>query len=386
MSGMTWLLGGLGAGWALSQLLDPARGRRRRALVRDKVISAVHAVGDAVDTTSRDVGNRTRGVIAELRMRRAADDVSDEVLVERVRARLGGAVSHPRSIEVSAREGRVTLSGPILVHEVTALLRRVAAIRGVRDVENRLDVHQTAEDVPGLQGEGRQGRAGGQFELLQSQWSPTARLLTGIGGGLLTLDGLRRDSLTGTVMTAGGLLLLARAITNLELERLFGIGEGRWPVTLQKTITVAAPVEEVFEFWSHYENFPRFMAHVRNVRREGDDRSRWTVAGPAGVPIEWETEETRREVPSLLGWRTVEGSPVEHTGVVRFEPVAGGTRIHLQMHYNPPAGALGHALAALLGADPKRALDEDLVRFKSLLEDGKTSIRGHTVTREALGT
>lgn len=386
MHPMAWLLGGLGLGWALSRLLDPARGRRRRALLRDKVISAAHAVGDALDTTSRDVGNRTRGVIAELRPRRSSGSVSDEVLVERVRARLGGAVSHPRSIEVSAHDGRVTLSGPILAHEVPTLLRRLASIRGVKEVENRLEAHQEPDDVPGLQGEGRRGRAGDQFELLQTQWSPTARLLTGAVGGLLTLAGARRHGLMGIVVTAGGLLVLARAITNLELKRLFGIGGGRWPVTIQKAITVAAPIEDVFEFWSHYENFPRFMAHVREVRRVADGRARWTVAGPAGVPIEWETVETRREPPARLAWRTTEGSPVEHEGVVRFEQVPEGTRIHIQMHYNPPAGAVGHVLAALLGADPKHALDEDLVRFKSLLEDGKTSVRGQTVIREALGS
>jgi len=147
---------------------------------------------------------------------------------------------------------------------------------------------------------------------------------------------------------------------------------------------VAAPIEEVFDFWSRYENFPRFMAHVREVRRSGEGRARWTVAGPAGVPIEWETEETRREPPGLLAWKTIEGAPVGHAGVVRFDHSPEGTRIHIRMHYNPPAGAVGHALASLLGSDPRRALDEDLVRFKSLLEDGKTSVRGQTVTREAL--
>jgi uncharacterized membrane protein len=55
------------------------------------------------------------------------------------------------------------------------------------------------------------------------------------------------------------------------------------------------------------------------------------------------------------------------------------------MTYNPPAGALGHAVASLLGSDPKRAMDEDLLRFKSLLEEGKASARGRTITREALG-
>jgi uncharacterized membrane protein len=376
---------GLGLGWMVSRLFEPSRGSRRRALIRDKAISASHVIGDALDTTTRDVGNRTRGVVAELRARLSPGDVDDRVLVERVRARIGGSVRHARSVEVSARDGQVTLAGPVLADEVDALLWRVASVRGVRHVDNRLDVHAQPADVPGLQGGRGRWRGGERFELLQAQWSPTARLFMGLAGGVLILLGVRRRGVIGTVAGAGGLVALARALTNLELRRLFGIGAGRWAVTIQKTITVAAPVEEVFDVWSRYENFPRFMAHVRDVRRSGEGHARWTVAGPAGVPIEWETEETRREPPTLLAWKTLPGAVVAHAGVVRLEPEAAGTRIHIQMRYNPPAGAVGHGVAALLGADPKHALDEDLVRFKSLLEEGKTSVRGQTVTREMLG-
>jgi uncharacterized membrane protein len=56
----------------------------------------------------------------------------------------------------------------------------------------------------------------------------------------------------------------------------------------------------------------------------------------------------------------------------------------VQMEYTPPAGALGHAVAKLFGADPKQAMDEDMVRLKSLFEDGKTTIRGKEVTREII--
>ena len=87
----------------------------------------------------------------------------------------------------------------------------------------------------------------------------------------------------------------------------------------------------------------------------------------------------------LIAWRSLPGQMVAGAGVARFEPNAyGGTRVDIKMSYNPPAGAMGHALATLLGAHPRRALDDDLVRFKSLLEDGQTSVRGQTVRREAL--
>jgi uncharacterized membrane protein len=52
------------------------------------------------------------------------------------------------------------------------------------------------------------------------------------------------------------------------------------------------------------------------------------------------------------------------------------------MTYTPPLGAAGHAVAWLFGADPRHAMHEDLVRFKSLLEDGKTSVCGRRITED----
>lgn len=67
------------------------------------------------------------------------------------------------------------------------------------------------------------------------------------------------------------------------------------------------------------ENFPKIMAHIREVRETGDGRSHWTVAGPAGVPIEWDTEVTARVPNEVIAWRTLPGSLVGHDGIVRFE-------------------------------------------------------------------
>jgi uncharacterized membrane protein len=124
------------------------------------------------------------------------------------------------------------------------------------------------------------------------------------------------------------------------------------------------------------------MSHVREVRRL-DGRSRWTVAGPGGVPIEWEIEMTQFVPNQVIAWRTVEGAAVAHAGTVRFEASAdGATRVEVTLSYTPPGGALGHGLASILGSDPRRAMDEDLVRLKSLLEEGRTRARGERATRE----
>ena len=121
---------GLGLGAGLMYFLDPDRGRRRRTLVRDTATHLVHAADDAIGTTARDVSNRLIGFVAEVKSRFTCEKVSDEVLVERVRAKLGRVASHPHALKVTAEQGRVTLGGPILAHEVDPLLKCVYAVRG----------------------------------------------------------------------------------------------------------------------------------------------------------------------------------------------------------------------------------------------------------------
>ena len=380
----SWL-GALGAGAAIMYLLDPDRGRRRRAMVRDGIASRVWDSGQFLEKTGRDVGNRARGLVARARGRVVSEGlVDDEVLVERVRAKMGRSVSHPGSIEVTARDGRVTLSGPILADEVDDLLSTVRSVRGILEVDDMLEVHSEPGHVAGLQGTGR--RRGEISEFRQEHWSPAARLAAGTAGGALTVFGLKRFGKLGGAATAVGAGLLARSIANKPARRLTGVGAGRRAVDYRKTITVEAPVEEVYELWSHLENFPRFMSHIREVRDIGDDRTLWTAVGPAGVSVSWVAAVTAREPDKVLAWRSEPESMVDNAGMVRFEPVRDGaaTRVDIHLSYNPPAGAIGDAVAGLLGVDPKSAMDEDLVRFKSLLEEGRTTNGSEQVTREEL--
>jgi osmotically-inducible protein OsmY len=220
-NGLT-LIGGIGLGAALMYMLDPDRGRRRRALVRDQLAHVASRVPDAIDAAARDLSNRARGLVAESSAIFTSDEASDEVIVERVRSKMGRVVSHPHAIEVAANEGRITLRGPILADEVDELLSCVSSVKGVKDVENQLEVHSEADNVPSLQG-GRP-RPGDRFELMQENWSPTARLLVGGAGGALAAYGLsRRDSL-GIGLGVIGLGLLARGATNIEMTRLVSTG------------------------------------------------------------------------------------------------------------------------------------------------------------------
>jgi uncharacterized membrane protein len=363
---------GLGLGALLMYFLDPQQGRRRRSLAIDKLNRLAHKTADAIDVTSRDLRNRTVGLFAEGKSLFSSGEVSDEALAQRIRSKLSGLVGHPRSIAVKVQNGHVTLSGPILAHEVDELIKFVSSMRHVANVENRLEVHESADSVPGLQGQPAFRKTGQVPDVMQTSWSPTTRFIAGTFGAGLALYGARQLSLFGSAVATLGSAIVARALANMEFKRLTGFGAGRRAIDFQKIINVAAPVEDVFAFWSNYQNFPKFMSNVREVRQTIQDRSHWVVAGPGGVSVEWDAILTNYVPNQSIAWKTLPESPIAHAGIVKFEPNPDGTtRVDIRMSYNPVAGALGHAVASIFGADPKSEMDSDLVRMKTMIEEGR---------------
>jgi osmotically-inducible protein OsmY len=139
------------AGAGLMYLLDPRHGRRRRAQLRDRAAHLRNKTNDMLDTTSRDLQHRAEGVASRLRFRgRRPRETNDQVLEARVRSELGRVVSHPSSIQVLASGSSVQLRGPILAREVEPLLAAVRSVKGVKQVEDRLEVHRTPGRVPGI--------------------------------------------------------------------------------------------------------------------------------------------------------------------------------------------------------------------------------------------
>lgn len=148
-------LAGLVVGAGLMYVLDPDRGRRRRALVRDQVVSAGHSfeeLGETVSAKARHLRNQAAGLAAEAQARLQGDEVDDFILEARVRSEIGRAVSTPGAVHVSARKGQVTLTGPVLAQEVAELLATARSVRGVEDVRNRLEVHERPGSISALQG------------------------------------------------------------------------------------------------------------------------------------------------------------------------------------------------------------------------------------------
>jgi uncharacterized membrane protein len=327
-----------------------------------------------------DAQHRAQGVAAEMKGKIAGEEqVSDTQVFDRVRSRLGRIVSHPGAVHVEVMDGTVKLSGPILSHEARRVLRRIKHIGGVREVVDELERHDTSENVPALQG-GKPREERSSF--MQEVWSPVYRVVGAAAGVVMVGAGLRFRGLLGGLFAGLGGGLLLRAATNLPLRRLTGIGAGSHAIDLMKHIHIDAPPKQLFEFFRSPENFPRFMSHLRSVEWR-DDHWHWVAAGPAGVPVSFDAIVTSLKPDELIAWESLPGSSVETSGQVRLEPTPDGrTRIEVRLSYNPPAGAIGHAFASLFGADPKKALDDDLLRLKSLLEVGRATAHGHTVTKQ----
>lgn len=196
----TLLGGAAGLGAGLMYLLDPVGGGRRRALARDKCARAYHVSSEALRKSSRDLGNRSKGLVAGARSRLRQGEAPDQVLEARVRSRLGRAVSHPGAILVEVHEGRIILRGDVLASELSHLLSAIESVKGVSGVENLLNVHESAEGVSALQNGGISRRR---------TLTPATRLLAGTAGGVLAATGLTRRDKLGMALSAAGLGLLA---------------------------------------------------------------------------------------------------------------------------------------------------------------------------------
>lgn len=150
----------------------------------------------------------------------------------------------------------------------------------------------------------------------------------------------------------------------------------------EKVIEINAPVERVFDLFSDFESFPRWMSHIKEVRYTGRRYTRWTAEAPLGTSVEWEAETTRFEPDHRIAWRSVRGD-VETEGEVVFQETSRGTTIvRVRLGYDPPAGRIGALVARLFGTNPEQQLEEDLERFAEVVESRR---RGRHHTRAGAG-
>lgn len=131
---------GLGAGALGMFFLDPNRGHRRRVMAREKALSLVHKAVDEAAHVEEDLVNRATGLVAEVKSSLSGEQPTDDVLIARVKSRLGHVLHHAHQLEVSAKDGVVTLKGKVTHPECYHALNCVRHTPGVLDVENNMQL------------------------------------------------------------------------------------------------------------------------------------------------------------------------------------------------------------------------------------------------------
>ena len=221
------------------------------------------------------------------------------------------------------------------------------------------------------------------------------RLISGIGGGALAAYGLSRGDWLGVGLIGVGALLLQRGvrgycdvynavgINTAEKENMTSVKAGSG-VKVEKSFTINAPVEKIYSFWRKLENLPRFMLHLESVTETDQTRSHWIAKAPLGTTVEWDAEIVSDMPNNLISWRSVADSQISNAGSVWFKQAPGGrgTIVKVNLNYEPPAGKIGAAIAWLTGEEPSVQVQEDLRRFKQLMEtDENATIKGQSTGR-----
>ncbi len=363
--------------------LDSARVRATGAAARagERLAGAAHAAGDRL----AEVSHRTRD-----RLEHARERLADASYEARDRASHAAYEAKDR-VKHAAYEARDRASHAAYEArehaEYAADKARDRAEHAAERARERADQarERLEQDAHSLKADARSRAhaAGNQVRewtdhLAQAfgSRSPTLTNSALLGTGALSLVGLVRRSPAVALLGLGALAVLLRSDRGRHLVDSLRHRGAASQVEVENSIHIDAAPKEVFDAWSEVENFPRFMSHVTEVRDLGHRRSHWVVRGPGGMEYAWNAVMTEQSRPERLSWRSEPGSEIEQEGTVIFEPSGNGTRVTVRMTYSPPAGALGHGIARMLGADPQRQMDDDLARMKEFIERGGAHYAG----------
>jgi uncharacterized membrane protein len=247
--------------------------------------------------------------------------------------------------------------------------------------------------VRSITGVGRSGtlRSAGVRELatgiaILTQRNPAPWLWSRVVGDVMDLAGLatgmrpsnpgRGRSIFSFAAVAGVMAVDALAATHFTKHAGHPLVSGVAAPTdlyFETSIATAKSPEDCYRFWRNIENLPRFMQNLESVQQLDEHRFHWVAKSPTSLKLEWDCEITEDRPGSALAWRTLNGAQLPNAGSVIFEPATQGrgTIVRLSIHYSPVGGRLTAALAKLLRQDPQTQVEQDLRRFKQLLETGE---------------
>ena len=178
---------------------------------------------------------------------------------------------------------------------------------------------------------------------------------------------------TANVLAVTALDVMAARQLSMQPKTIANAGADAGIIRTKRSITVNRPIEEVYDFWHNFENFPQFMRHLESVQMTGERRSHWKAKAPAGQSVEWDADTLEDRPNELISWRSTEGADIYNAGSVRFMPAPGGrgTEVRVDLAYDPPFGKLGSKVAMLFREEPGQQVMDDLRHFKQVMETGE---------------
>jgi len=235
---------------------------------------------------------------------------------------------------------------------------------------------------------------GGSRAESQVNVSESERWASTVGGALLALYGLSGRGLFSTLVlpALGGMLVYRGVSGHCHLYGALGVDtsekhgerasvEAGRGFKIERSVIVNRPPEELYRFWRNLSQLPQVMSNLEEVRELDARRSHWKSKMTLGMRVEWDAEIINERPNELIAWRSLPGSEIDTAGSVHFVPAGAGrgTEVRVTLKYDPPGGKVGAKIADWIGASPEDQIQEDLNRFKRLMESGAVT---QTSTRQ----
>lgn len=218
--------------------------------------------------------------------------------------------------------------------------------------------------------------------------SNTERIASVATGAGLVAYGIKRSDWLGALLSIAGGTLAYRGATghcqiydaldvDMSDKSLLSKGKAKaknWlsgDVEVVKSVTIDKSPAELYSFWREFENLPKFMDHLESVEVQDKMRSHWTAKAPLGSTVSWDAVITEDKENELIAWSSYGDAQIPNRGKVEFLPTVNrGTEVKVTVKYEPPAGKLSQIAAYFLTEEPNNQVEDDLRRFKRLMETG----------------
>ena len=149
--------------------------------------------------------------------------------------------------------------------------------------------------------------------------------------------------------------------------------------TVEGNVTIQRPVEEVFAFYEHFDNLPRFLGDVMAVVQIAPATFRWTIQGPFGFRAMTVIKITEMRRNKLIRYETTGVAGLNGSWEIHFGPGPNVHETEVREVMRIPLGRLGRAALGLIGKSPLDEVSSNLHRLKEIIETGRASDTSYSV-------